>query len=209
MPTNDTLLFQHIHSESGCSNWVALTAARTLRYCLAHKMDYRLTVADVGEDTGQHGHWTSVRLIREYMTLGYRWIIYLDADCIIANLDADLREACAPDRIGAVWHNLNYLKPDLSHYNTGALYISTTQVVINFVDAWLAGHPGTRDFGTHGWLELGVFNRLGTEMGIIARLDNKFNAGHVSPSDNPVVLGLHGFPDRYESMKARMKELEG
>jgi hypothetical protein len=69
---------------------------------------------------------------------------------------------------------------------------------------WLAGYPGTRAFP---WLDQGVFGRIGAEMGIINHLDNRWNAGHVSPSDNPIVLGLHGFPDRYEAMKREVEKI--
>ena len=53
-----------------------------------------------------------------------------------------------------------------------------------------------------------MFGNVGAEMGIINKLDNAWNAGHVSPSDHPVVLGLHGLRDRYATMKRLVKELE-
>ena len=206
MPTNDTLIFQHIHSNSDCLQWVALTAPITLEYCLAHKMDYQLVARDLGDlsPKGEWGHWIVPQLVREFFDLGYENIIYLDADTIIADSTVDLRDACKPDMIGAVQHNLKYHNPDWSHFNVGALYISTTAKVRNFVDMWLAGYPGTRTFP---WLDQGVFGRIGAEMGIINHLDNRWNAGHVSPSDNPIVLGLHGFPDRYEAMKREVEKI--
>jgi hypothetical protein len=205
MTTNDTLLFQHVHSNSGCMQWVALTAPRTLEYCRVHEIDYRLLVGDLRGYRGGNGHWTVVELIKDFIIAGYDNVIYFDADCIIANLNADLREACKQDKIGAVWHDLSYHDPDWSHFNVGALYISCSGLVAAFVDEWLSQRPGLPD---NPWWEQGVFNRLGRERNIINKLDNRWNAGHVSPSDHPVVLGLHGFPDRYVSMKKRLKELE-
>ena len=170
-------------------------------------MDYKLIIGNIGtlSPDGEFGHWICAELIREYLKLDYKYIIYLDADTIIADLTVDLREACVPDKIGAVWHDLHYLTPDLSHFNVGALYISNTPLIREFVDRWLAGYPGTRDFP---WLDQGVFGNVGAEMGIINKLDNAWNAGHVSPSDHPVVLGLHGLRDRYATMKRLVKELE-
>jgi hypothetical protein len=206
MTANDTLIFQHIHAGSKCRRWIGLTLHRTRGYCRAHNMDYKLIMGNIGtlSPDGEFGHWICAELIREYLKLDYKYIIYLDADTIIADLTVDLRDACVPDKIGAVWHDLHYLTPDLSHFNVGALYISNTPLIREFVERWLAGYPGTRDFP---WLDQGVFGIVGAEMGIINKLDNKWNAGHVSPSDHPVVLGLHGLRDRYATMKQKIEEL--
>ena len=207
-PTNDTIVFQHIHSSSACFRWLSLTLPRTMLYCRDHQMDYQLVARDFGELSPhgvEAGHWSVPVLIKEFMGLEYRNIIYLDADTIIADMTADLRQACVSDKIGAVWHNLSMLTPDISHFNVGALYVSNTTLIQEFIDRWLAGYPGTQEFP---WLDQGVFGRVGAEMSIINKLDNKFNAGHVSPSDHPVVLGLHGLRDRYSTMKQKIVELE-
>lgn len=195
---NDTMLFQHILSNSDCVRWVALTASLTLEYCLKHKMDCHLLVGDQPGRIGETGHWTVPRLIKLFLDLGYSRVIYLDADTVIVDSSVDLREACVPDKIGAVMHNLAYLTPDLSHYNAGALYVTNTKKVRNFMDKWLAQYPGTKEFA---WYEQGVFNKLGAEMDIINHLDNRWNAGHVSKSDCPVVAGLHGIPNRFEAIQ--------
>ena len=146
--TNDTLIFQHIHAGSKCRRWIGLTLHRTRAYCRLHNMDYKLIMGNIGtlSPDGEWGHWICAELIREYLKLDYKYIIYLDADTIIADLSVDLRDACVPDKIGAVWHDLHYLTPDLSHFNVGALYISNTPLIREFVDRWLAGYPGTREF---------------------------------------------------------------
>src|SRR5271157_4985496 len=198
-PTNNVLMFQHVHSNSGCMRWLAFTLPRTMEYCRTHQMDYQLIVRNQCElsPAGECGHWIVPQLIKEFLPLGYQYLIYLDADTIIADMTADLRDACQGDKIGAVWHNLSFLTPDISHYNVGALYISTSPVICEFVDQWLAGYPGTRDFP---WLDQGVFGIVGARLGIINHLDNKYNAGHVSPSTNPIVMGLHGLRDRYSKI---------
>jgi hypothetical protein len=197
--TNDTLIFQHVLSNSVCARWLAVTAPVTLEYCLAHKMDFRLVAADLSSLPGGPGHWAVPKLIREFMDMGYANIIYLDADTLIADRSTDLREAIKPDTIGVVWHSLFKHNRNLSHFNVGALYVSNTEKVRKFVDQWLASLPGIPDFP---WWEQGVFNKLGLEMKIIERLDNKWNAENgVSPSNHPVVLGFHGFPDQLGAIK--------
>jgi hypothetical protein len=203
-PTNDTILFQHLLSNSGCHEWITLTIPRTLKYCVAHKIDFRLVMGDIPPN--EPGHWAVPQLILDYMDLGYKNVVYLDADCIVGDVNRDMRDACVPDKIGAVWHNLSYLTPDWSCYNVGALYVSSSPKVRGFVSEWLAKRPGSSEWP---WWENGEFNILGKKMDIINCLDNSWNAGHVSPSDHPVVMGLHGLPDRLESIKKRMQELDG
>jgi hypothetical protein len=197
MSNNDTLLFQHIISDSACRTWLAETETITKLYCIEHTIDYQQIESNVGGFPGK-GHWAVPYLIRQFMDRGYEKIIYLDADCVIMDTSVDLREAVVKEKIGAVWHNLSYNVPDWSHFNVGALYVSNTMRVRQFVNHWLARAPGTADFP---WWEQGIFNKLGTKMGIIEHLDNKWNAGHVSPSDRPIVMGLHGIPDRIGAIK--------
>lgn len=202
-PTNNTIIFQHVLSSSGCLRWLAQTAPLTLEYCMKWKMDFQLVAADFEGFDGTNGHWAVPRLIRIFMDQGYEKIIYLDADTVIMDPSVDLRDAFKVDKIGAVWHNLSYNVPDWSHFNVGALYVDSTVRVQHFVDLWLAGYPGSKEFP---WYEQGVFNILGTEMDIIHKLDNKWNGGHVSPSDHPVVLGLHGIPERIEAIIAAVEK---
>jgi hypothetical protein len=185
--------------------WVALTAPGTLKYCLRHRMDYRLLVGDIHNYDGRHGHWTVPEYIRDFMRMGYQYIIYMDADAFVVDHAVDLRDACAPDMIGAVWHNLSYHEPDWSHFNVGMLYVHNTTKTRAFVDEWLSKYPGKPDFP---WWEQGEFNKLGKLRGVINHLDNKWNAGHVSPSDQMVVWGLHGIPDRLDAMRKAVESVK-
>ena len=205
---NNTIILQHLLSSHGmgCVPWVQLTIVRHLEYCKMHSMDFQLMVGDSPESENDTGHWDEVRNIIRFMLMGYDSVIYLDADCIIADVNTDLRDACTSDKIGAVWHDLSYHNPDWSHYNVGALYINNSIITRDFMYRWLSKWPGKPDWP---WFDNGEFNILARDCNVIERIDNKWNAGHVSPSDHPVVLGLHGFPDRYEAIKTKMKELEG
>jgi len=199
---NDALLIQHVSENSPHINLLKVTAARNLEYCLAHKMDFEMIVNGA---TPTQGDWDKIRMIRTAMQLPYQFIIYLDADTLIADMKADLRDGCPPGKIGACRH---ILKPEtyriyLDHLNVGALYFTNCDETRNFVDRWLEGYPGTTE---PPWWEQGVMNKIND--GTVVEIDAKWNAtGNVNPSPNPVVLGFHGQGDvkrRFDLMLAAL-----
>ena len=201
---NDVIVFQHVYPGRGCEPWIDLTQARTKQWCTNHLMDYQLITREVNKYNPGLGHWESVHWLFDLMQ-EYPFVIYLDADCIVADLNADPRQAFVEGKIGAVWHNLSYHDPDWSHFNVGALYAWSTPETKEFVAEWLGRYPGVPDFP---WWENGEFNKLGTERGIIHKLDNAWNAGHVSPAEHKIIWGLHGIPDRLESIRKAVAECE-
>jgi hypothetical protein len=206
---NDTLLIQHVYSNSEHGRLIAMSAERTILYCLKHHIDYHLVVGEVDGDNRDGGHWANICMMREAMNLGYKNIIYLDADTLIADLNTDLREAIVEDKIGAVWHTLIRPEGDHSHFNAGAFYVSNTERTREFVDKWISMYPGLPDGQWPIVCEQGVYNVLGREMGVINSLDPKWNAeAGVSPSDHPVVMGFHGFPDLHKWMRKALAGLE-
>ena len=204
---NDTLVFQHIYSNTEAAGWTALAVPRLIRYCHAYSMDFQYIQADPPHyHYREHniGHWAIPYYLREFMGMGYNKIIYIDHDCILADMNADFRDACKENFIGAVWHDRALSDPTAeSHYNDGALYVSNTARVRMFVDDWLAEFPGGEP-----WFEQGVFNRLGGERNIINRIDDRWNSGYINRSLRPVVIGLHGMPYRGGRVKEKILELE-
>jgi glycosyltransferase involved in cell wall biosynthesis len=207
---NDTLLIQVSSENYEGSRQVGLTYARNLDYCLKHKIDFQTILSNIdnfrAERPGEVG-WGKVAVIRRAMQCSqYRNIFYLDDDTIIADLETDLREACVPDKVGAVWHDLKQNGHILGHFNVGVLAVSNTEKVRKFFDDWLAGFPGTTDFP---WWEQGVFNTLGTKADIINRLGAEWNSvDYVNPVVKPVILGFHGYADRLNVMKEALAKLE-
>jgi hypothetical protein len=211
MMVNDTVLIQHVFGKA--LELVSLTFHRTTNYCQQHNIDYLFSLAKTNEDM-KHFHWGHIPLIKEAMRKGYKNVIYLDADTVIADMNTDMREAISIGKVGAVWHNSHITEPngltkDLSHYNVGALYFSNTPLILEFIDKWYSTFPGD---GYHAFplvFEQGGFNILGKEMQIINRIDNKWNAEcGIAPSPNPVVYGLHGFKNLKESMVDLLNKLE-
>lgn len=187
---NDCLLIQHVSEGCPQINLLKIVAARNLEYCLLHKMDYRM---EIRGEAPRQGHWDAIRMVRAEMEKGYKYIVYLDADTIIKDMKADLREGCPPEKIGACRHVLKKQDYgiDLDHLNVGALYFSNCDATRAFVDKWLDGYPGTTE---PPWWEQGVMNKIND--GTVVAIDNKYNAtGKVNPSPSPVVLGFHGQGD--------------
>jgi hypothetical protein len=206
----DTLLIQQTCGDGEHALQMGLTSARNTAYCLKHKMDFQTIYADIDaydHDKPAERGWGKVALIRKAMNVKkYRNIIWLDADTIIADLDRDLRDACVPDKVGAVWHDLKQGGHILGHYNVGVLAVSNTEITRKFMDDWLKGFPGTTDFP---WFEQGVFNKLGTEQNVINTLGAEWNSvDYVNPVKTPVILGFHGYADRLNVMKEALQKLE-
>jgi len=184
---NDALIIQHVSENSPHVNLLKITAARNLEYCLKHKMDFEMAV---NGEIPRTGHWDAIRMVRIAMEKPYQYIIYLDADTVIADLNADLRSGCPHEKIGATRHILKKeaYGIDLDHLNVGALYYYNCEATRAFVDKWLAGFPGTTE---PSWFEQGVMNNIND--GTVEEIDAKYNAtGNVNPSPTPVVRGFHG-----------------
>jgi glycosyltransferase involved in cell wall biosynthesis len=208
---HDTLLIQQTCGGGEHALQMGLTANRNIAYCTAHGMDYQAIYADIdGYDNTKPEElgWGKVALIRKAMNVNrYKNIIWLDADTIIADISVDLRDACTPDKIGAVWHELRQNDAILKHWNVGVLAVSNTELTRKFMDGWLKEFPGKPDFP---WFEQGVFNRLGEDMGIIHTLGAEWNSvDYVNPHPHPIIMGFHGYQDRLNVMKTALAKLEG
>jgi hypothetical protein len=184
---NNAILIQHVSQNWEGANLYKVTTNRNIEYCLRHKFDYELMIS--GLAVARMGDWQKVSIIRTAMMLEqYKYIVWLDADTLIVDMAADLRDGCPPDKIGACRHILTSppYNVNLDHLNVGCLYMQNTEANRQRMDDWLAGYPGP--IGPP-WREQGVFNNLGLGVAI----DDKWNAtGQVNPSPAPVVLGFHG-----------------
>lgn len=186
--SNDAVIVQLVSANTEYINLLKLTAPRNLEYCLQHRFDFEMIVAG---DPPKNGDWNKMHLIRDLMEVPeYKYIVWLDADTVIADMSADLRDGCPVDHIGAVRH---ILKPPefriyLDHLNVGALYLYNCPETRAFVDRWILGCPGSPE---PPWWEQGVMNNIND--GTVVEIDAKWNAtGKVNPSPAPVVLGFHG-----------------
>ena len=204
---NNALLIQQVYPLEVDSYlpMLELTRERNKAYCLRWQMDYQCleSASSAKYADAEAGAWAKVELIKFALAKGYTYIIWLDADAMIKDLDTDLRDGCI-DGIGACWMRI----PQLHHWNVGVLYVTNTPSVTDFIDEWLAGYPGLGD----GWKEQGVFNKLAMKSKVVQTVSDRWNATiNYTMCPDAVVLGFHGdggTNQRYEHMKQTLSMLE-
>lgn len=197
------ILIQQIYPDTEGVKMLELTRSHHEAYCTRHGLDYWCEIANPLPDYDVRlGSWGKVRIIQKAMQDGYEDIVWLDADTIIVDLSVNLCKAIELFKIGACWHRI----PQLNHWNVGALYIHNSIVTRKFIDDWLAAYPPT-----DGWLEQGIFNRMGRASNVVSTLSDKWNATiDVSMVPDAVVLGFHGqgnTAQRYEKMCVTLERL--
>jgi len=199
----NAILIQQMYPGTPGVEMLEMNVPRNKRYCEKWQMDYEHYVENplLGSDV-KFGSWAKVQLMLMALQRGYEYIIWLDADTIIADFDVDLREACSPGHIGACWQRI----PQLHHWNVGALYIQPTPPLAAFLGEWLKAYPGDND----GWNEQGVFNRLAMQSTIVQTISDRWNATlNYTECPDAVVLGYHGAGNTQERIELMKKVLEG
>lgn len=202
---NDAILIQQIYPDTPGVKLFDLTREHHQVYCDRFNIDYQCLIDDPAPHFDKNlGQWAKIELISQAMR-HYTDIIWLDADTLIKDIDVNIRYAIQTHKIGACWQRIPQFP--LGHWNTGALYIHNCDRTRAFMDAWIDAYPPPND----GWLEQGIFNRLGREMGTVVTLSDKWNATiDVSMVPDAVVLGFHGQgnpENRYNVMRAAMERL--
>jgi len=192
------VLIQHIYPDTPGVKLFDITREHHEKYCDKHGIDYQCVIDDPCPELDKNtGSWGKVELIRRAL-IEYDDVVWLDADTLIVDMDTSLVDGVQYGKIGACWQRIPQLPQ--GHWNVGALYLSSTMETMEFVQSWIAAYPPT-----DGWLEQGIFNRLGHETNIVVTLSDKWNATlDVSMVPDAVVLGFHGQGDpqfRYNSMK--------
>ena len=136
------------------------------------------------------------------MEQGYEYIVWLDPDALIKDLNTDLRLGCV-DGIGVCWHRI----PQLHHWNVGVMYVKNSIESKKFIDEWIETYPGIT-----GWMEQGEFNRLAMQRKVVQTISDRWNATlNYSMVPDAVVLGFHGYgsaQQRLEAMKSTLESAE-
>lgn len=171
-----------------------LTKEHNQKYCDFHGFDYWCEISENKDMPLGTGAWRKIEMILQALEDGYQYIVWLDTDAMIKDIDTDLRKAIEPGKIGACWHRI----PQLHHWNVGVLYVHNTEEVTKFIRQWLAAYPAPND----GWYEQGVFNRMGMKSKIVSTISDKWNATFdVNLVPDAVVLGFHGQGDAKQRTK--------
>ena len=191
----------------------ALELVRPRHQAYANKwhFDYLVVIGEVREDwLPNHGGWAKVELMRQMLAKGYQYVIWIDADAMIIDMDTDLREGC-PQGLGMVLHH-GAVTPG-PHLNVGVMMIQNSEKVRAFFDEWASRYPGTNEFP---WYEQGEANKMAKEpkwQGVVIQIEDKWNSciaaeNHV---DNAVIEGWHGMGDAYmrlQQMQEFIKTLD-
>lgn len=178
-----------------------LTAKSNEDYCRKYGADYwpmrKLLRAD------KRGGWQKVAYIIDYLR-NYDQIIYMDVDCILRDLNYNLFDECT-NGIGLTQHLTNPGVNNELHYNTGVLFINNSPEVKELLTLW-----DRQPENDHAWVEQLPFQQLAIDhLRLIHTVDNKFNAtANCCSSDDPVIRGFHGMPDRYNLMKEYLEYLK-
>lgn len=197
----NAVLIQQIYPDTPGVAMLELTKAHHEFYCERWGFDFWHRVENSLPDSDPlKGSWAKVELMKQALK-DYRYVVWLDADTLIVDLETDLRDAIQDYKIGACWHRI----PQLSHWNVGALYIDSCKQTKDFVRDWLDGYPGAND----GWLEQGVFNRLALKSKTVVTLSDKWNSTlDVNMVPDAVVLGFHGQGDTAHRTKLMQQTYE-
>ena len=114
---NNAVIIQQVYSDSEYALMVAQVFQRHMEYCLKWHFDYQFILGDV--DTRypkEMGGWAKIPLIQKAL-VDYEYVVYLDADAYIADMDVDLRDAIQYG-IGAVQRLLWCLEPHIQRIAT-------------------------------------------------------------------------------------------
>jgi hypothetical protein len=181
-----------------------LTKARNETYCERYAFDFWYITKQDGLKYSNvfDGGWAKVELIQRALAQDYQYIVWLDADALVKDMDTDLRDGCI-EGIGACWHRI----PQLNHWNTGVLFVQNTPETVKFIDEWLASYPGQRQ-----WMEQGEFNRLAMQSKTVQTISDRWNATlNYSMVPDAVILGYHGngnAKNRYDMMNKTLQNLQ-
>jgi len=202
---SDNVLIQQIYPGTPGVKLFDLTRKHHQAYCDRWDFDYQCVIDDPAPELdNKFGNWAKVKLIRQAMDK-YELVVWLDADTLIKDTETWLGAACEYFKIGACWQRIPQFPQ--GHWNTGALYIHNCDATRKFFDDWLAAYPPPND----GWLEQGIFNRMGRAGDTVVTLSDRWNATlDVSMVPDAVVLGFHGQGNpqyRYNLMRDTMQRL--
>ena len=182
---------------------IALYFGRHVEYCVKHDFDYwthsgRMRMCD-------DQPWVRFALAIEAFLTGYKYVVYLDTDAFIYDLDADLREACIKPI------NLVRYTVPTSHLNTGVIYFNNDRQIAKAVCQFLLQerryfmeyYPSLR-----GWFDQGHVNLIYNNPGNaehFGEVDIKYNwdTHYSDPCEHPIVKAWHGVlePERTEEMR--------
>lgn len=189
MRQGSTLLIQQVYQGSEYVDLLSLTAPRHLNYARSFGMDYQVIYGNVCEELEMKmGGWAKLLLLRAALAAGYEYIVWVDADAVISDLHADLRDGCP--KAGGLGMTIN--TQPYNHYNVGMIYARVCPALGKFMEEWISWYPGPQ-----GWHEQAVLNllvRVPEYSRVVTPIDYRYNSCKAGGThvDNAVVEAFHG-----------------
>lgn len=202
---NDAIIIQQaydgIYPPGDFRPMLELTRSRNEAYCARYGFDLEILIGVPDEKYSNpfDGQWCKPELIKRALDKGYQYVMWLDADALIADLATDLRDAFV-DGIGVCWQRI----PQLDHWNTGVMYVRNTYETRAFIVDWLNHFPGGKQ-----WMEQGIFNQMGMKSKVVQTISDRWNATlNYSMVPDAVVLGYHGAGEAEQRLKLMTETLK-
>jgi hypothetical protein len=191
------------HANDGCCEQLEVAFSRHSEYARLQGFDYWCLTGDIVPER-QVG-WTRILLLRRALRLGYDYMVWLDADTLIVDLNTDLREAGSEfNIIGMCRHPMSWGKHNW-HYNDGVIFLKNNPQSRNVVlNVWNSGPSN------HRWQEQDrLMAHWEKSPDSISPIDNRWNAqSRSSPSDKPVIRAWHNFGSSANRAKLMRDELK-
>lgn len=199
---SDTIIIQSCVPAHGPFD-EALTWLETIHepYCKKWGYDYlansKLVIQiNNDEDRAMFSHaWDKIALVRQALDKGYKYVFWIDHDCVIVDFNTDLRKAFDEEgkEIMMCVHP-GFPQGGLpSHFNAGVLAIKNSPRVREFFyNVWSNRYSGPP------WFEQDVMNKLFRDfqwMNIVGVMGDRFNStpnANEVPIDQAVIAAFHG-----------------
>ena len=197
--TNDAVLIQYADGPAHTA-LLRATWERHNAYTLAHGYDF-WWLCGYRDPALMWPRW---ELILRAIQLGYKYVFWLDADAVIVNMAADLRDALPEDKhFGLLYGRVPGGEP--VHWNAGVMYIRSDPIMERFIEGMVSSTPRAYSPLPHWWGDTAgdqyVLNRLLAEHPMFTAdfmhpLDRKWNTIYGYENGTvPNVLHLAGTPD--------------
>ncbi len=176
-----------------------------LSYAQRHSLIYLPSFGRIVDN--RHENWSRFPLLIETLRAGFADIVvWLDADCVIADADTSLLEAADEFLyLGATLHREPW-GSDNFHFNMGAMYLRNTPFTVQFLEEV---HRSGKIEGEK-WENQGTMFNIAKRMSFsMCRMRNKWNSTPaINDCHKPVVRSYHGTGlDKLAETTARMAEI--
>lgn len=207
-----------------CAEMLRISGPAHAAYCARHGFDFRSIMTR--QVPQRRPEWEKVHAIGAALQAGYELVIWLDADTLIVDPDADLREAI-PEGCDLAARKLLYhlLGRSIQQFgplfNFGVVILRNTPASKRFLEElweagpitkqrcvdkdgrnWTDAYTVLREEARANWILQGNRAADAGELPIVHELEARFNSFTEYQDERPVVMAWHGM--QRETTRKRM-----